>query len=265
MSSLMQRKRVGRLEIAYRLTGSGAPLVLFHGAEGDHQIYNKVQDAIGGALQVISFDQRDCGSTRFDDPAPYTLKDVAHDAVLLMDTLGYERAHVLGNSIGGVLAQLMACHWPHRVDRLILGLTWPADERLQDLNPSGIARRAEYAALGEAGVRLTAEMMSSPAYLAAHPELIDDLKTLRTEQTPEARARRMAAFSGPVDANPSLIRNRTLIIGGETDQMVPASVTKRLARRIEGSRFEILPDAGHLAARQYPEAFAVRVKDFLLA
>ncbi len=251
------------LEIAYRITGEGPPLILFHGAEGDHQIYDKLQDALGAAVTAVSFDQRDCGMTCYADPVAYTLKDVAHDAILLLDALGYERAHVLGNSIGGVLAQLMAFHWPDRVDRLILGLTWPANERLQDLNPSGIARRAEYAAMGEAGVRLTAEMMSSPAYVAAHPELLEDLESLRTEPSPEARQRRQAAFTAPIDVDPAGIRHQTLIIGGAVDQMVPATVTQRLASRIPHSSYQELADAGHLAARQYPGALAVMIKSFL--
>lgn len=264
-TSALQSRTAGGLEIAYRITGKGRPLILFHGAEGDHQIYDKLQDALGASVTAVSFDQRDCGMTRYANPGAYTLKDVAHDAVLLLDALGYERAHVLGNSIGGILAQLMAFHWPDRVDRLVLGLTWPADEQLQDLNPNGFARRAEYASMGEAGVRLTAEMMSSPAYVAAHPELLEDLKSLRTEPTPEARQRRQAAFGAPINVNPAGIRHQTLIIGGGVDQMVPAAVTQRLAVRIPRSRYEVLADAGHLAARQYPDALASLIKDFLHA
>jgi len=143
-----------------------------------------------------------------------------------MDSLGYASANVLGNSIGGVLAQLMAFHWPDRVHRLVLGFTWPADERLQDLNPGGIARRIEYSLMGAAGERLMAELMSSPEYVAAHPEILTDLKSLRTEPTPDSRQRRQAAFAMPISIDPRCIRHETLIIGGGADQMVPAAVTQ---------------------------------------
>ena len=259
----IQRRKIGHLNIAYRIAGSGAPLIMFHGGEGDHQIYDRLQDELGDRVRSISFDQRDCGLTEFAEPEPYTLKDVAHDAVRLMDSLGLASAHVMGNSIGGNLAQLMAYHWPDRVDRLVLGFTWPADERLQDLNPQGMAKRAEYAAMGPAGERLMAEHMSSPAFVAAHPGIIDELRGLTTPMPPEARARRWAAFSGDYAVDPSRIRHKTLLIGGELDNMVPAAVTERLASRIPDARFTVLPGAGHLAARQYPAELAALIAAFL--
>lgn len=264
MSARIKRRRAGPLTIAYRIAGEGPPLIMFHGAEGDHQIYDRVQDAFGPSLTAISFDQRDCGLTTYDEPAPYALLDVAEDAIRLLDSFGIARAHVLGNSIGGILAQITAANWPERVDRLILGFTWPGDEKLPDLHPEGIARRMEYAAMGEAGMRPMAELMSSPAYVAAHPEIIESLKGLTSPQSAEARARRQAAFMAPTAVDPGKIQAKTLLIGGGADQMVPAAVTRRLLGRVPHSRFELLPAAGHLAARQYPQELAHIVRDFLL-
>lgn len=263
MSGDLHRVGVGALDIACRLRGAGPPLVLFHGAEGDHQIYDRLQDELADQFTVISFDQRDCGQTVWRDPTDYDLSAVAADAVGLLDALGHGRAHVLGNSIGGVLAQIFATTWPERVDRLVLGLTWPADERLQDLNPTGIARRAEYVAMGPDGEALMADLMAGPGYLAAHPELLAELRSLRTEVTAEARSRRQAAFAAPVTIDPGRIAARTLLVGGEVDQMAPADVTARLAARIPNARFEVLPGAGHLAARQYPRELAQMIAAFL--
>lgn len=260
---MIDHREAGPVRIAFRRVGEGAPLLMFHGGEGDHQIYDKLQDALAPAVTSLSFDQRDCGLTEFPDPAPYGLADIVEDGVRLLDALGLEKAHVLGNSVGGVMAQLMAVRWPDRVDRLVLGLTWPADEQLQDLNPAGMARRAEYAALGEAGERLMVELMAGPGYLADHPEILDDLRSLRRDTPPEARQRRWAALMTPSGVDPAAIGHETLIVGGGADQMVPAAVTGRLAGRIPRARFEILPGVGHLAARQAPEAFATLVRDFL--
>jgi pimeloyl-ACP methyl ester carboxylesterase len=259
----LKTRRLGDVELAFRIRGEGPPLLLFHGGEGDHQIYDRVQDALGETITSISFDQRDCGHARYDGPDGYTLVDVVDDAVRLLDALGHDRADVLGNSIGGVMAQIMAVRWPDRVGRLILGLTWPADESLQDLNPEAMAKRARYVAMGAEGVRHMAELSSSPKYLAQHPELLEDLASLRTEPTPEARARRMAAFTAPLDIDPGAIGHQTLIIGGEADQLVPARISQRLASRIPQSRFAVLPGAGHLAAREYPEALAAMIREFL--
>ncbi|QIB65046.1 alpha/beta fold hydrolase [Kineobactrum salinum] len=262
----LEHYKVPPLDIAVRLVGIGPPLIMFHGAEGDHRIYDNLQDALGSSVTAVSFDQRDCGRTEYTGLAqPYTLKDVAYDAVRLMDVLGYRKAHVLGNSIGGILAQLMACHWPERVDRLVLGLTWPADERLPDLNPEGLAKRAEYSAMGEAGLRPMAELMSSADYVSAHPEILKELAELSSGQEAEARERRMAALSVPSLADPGSIPHKTLVIGGEDDQMVPVDVTRQLASKIPLSEFKVLKGAGHLAARQYPGELASMIADFLNA
>jgi pimeloyl-ACP methyl ester carboxylesterase len=259
----IDRHRVGSFQIAFRMTGAGRPLLMFHGAEGDHQIYDKLQEALGSSVTAISFDQRDCGLSEYSSATPYTLKDIAHDAVRLIDAFGHKSVDVLGNSIGGVLAQLMAYHWPDRVDRLVLGLTWPADERLTDLNPEGTARRIQYSQMGEAGERLMAELMSSPDYVAAHPDILADLRSLRTEPKPDAHQRRQAAFAAPIDIDPGRIHHETLIIGGEVDQMVPAAVTQRLVTRLPNSKFDLLPNAGHLAARQFPDELAFLIRSFL--
>lgn len=253
----------GEFRFAYRRKGSGPPLLLFHGGEGDHQIYDRLQDELAAAFDVISFDQRDCGATAWSAPCAYTLADIAGDGVALLDGLGIGKAHVLGNSIGGVLAQIMAARWATRVDRLVLGLTWPADQRLHELNPEGIRRRMEYAARGEAGERSMAELMAGPAYVSAHPEILDELRALRTEVAPEARARRTAAFAGAVAVDPAMLTPTTLVIAGAEDRMVPPDIARGLAERIPGARFVLLDGAGHLAARQHPAALADLVSAFL--
>lgn len=266
MRDTLEHQAVGPLRIAYRRRGAGRPLVMLHGAEGDHRIYDRLQDEIGDRGLTLSFDQRDCGATRHEGPGEadgYTLEEVAEDAVLLMDGLGIETADLLGNSIGGQLAQIIAVHWPERVRRLVLGLTWPADERLQDLNPDALSRRAEYAARGAEGERPMVEMMAGPAYVAAHPEILEELRGLRTNPSPEARGRRETAFAGFAGVDPSQIRQPTLVIGGGADQMVPAELARRLAQRIPGASFLMLPNAGHLAARQLPRELAAAVVEFL--
>ena len=260
---IMHRVRCGAVDIAYRQVGDGAPLIMFHGMEGDHQIYDRLQDALEQSVRSISFDQRDSGSTCQDDPAPYGAVDIVDDAVALLDALEIERAHVLGNSIGGILAQIMAVRWQKRVDRLILGLTWPADERLQDLNPEGMALRAAYAARGPAGQRDMFELMAGKGYADRHPEVAHELASLAAERPADDRARRYAALSQAPNVVPSDIHHRTLVIGGEEDRMVPPALSRRLADRIPSATFELVEGVGHLAARQEPDRLARTIVRFL--
>ena len=261
--SALQWRQCGAIEIAFRQIGKGPPLLMFHGAEGDHQIYDRLQEELAEKVTSISFDQRDCGATRSTESAPYTLTAIVDDAVALLDALGYDRVHVLGNSIGGVLAQTMALRWPGRVDHLILGLTWPADEQLQDLNPSGLARRTEYAAMGPAGERDMIELMAGSGYLDQHPEFVQELRSLSTVRPAEDRARRFAALVQDPLADPAAILHPTLVIGGERDQMVPPELSRRLADRIPNATFELVEGVGHLAARQSPDRLARVIGRFL--
>ena len=261
----LKRIAAGSLEIAYRDVGRGPPIVMFHGMEGDHRVHNLVQDELGSSFRVLSFDQRDCGRTGFlgPEPAAYELKDVASDAIRLLDALGFERATLVGFSLGGLLAQVAAIHWPARVDRLVLGLTWPCSFRLQDLNPEGRQKRALLSQQGEASARLLAEFMSTPEFVAAHPEVVDQLRDLTTMPSEAARQRRFAALADAPPLDPSAIRQHTLVLAGERDQMVPPSVSARLADLLSSARLEIIPQAGHLATRQAPKLVAALIKDFL--
>jgi len=257
--------QLGALDVAYRASGRGVPLVMFHGREGDHRVYNALQDALGDKVFSVSFDQRDCGSTRWVAPAPasYSLRDVAGDAVALMASLGYERFHVLGNSLGGLLAQHLASHWPDRVDHLVLGLCWPGHSSLRSLYPTGIMRRAELSALGPAGDRDIAELMSSPEYVASHPELIARLADLTTMPSAQASARRQEALVAAEPIDPSEIQARTLVIAAERDQMVPPHIVQSLSDAIPGSAFRLIRNAGHLAALEAPDEIAALVSDFI--
>ena len=256
---------VGGLSMAYREIGRGAPVVILHGAEGDHRVHDLLQDELARHFRTLSFDQRDCGHTRFlgSEPASYSLRDVASDAVGLLDALGCDRAHFVGISLGGLLAQMIAVTWPERVDRLVLGLTWPGSLRLQDLNPEGIQKRARLSLPGEGSERLLVEFMSTPEFVAAHPEIVGQLRSLRTMPSEVARQRRFAALASVEPLDPTTIRHETLVLAGERDQLVPPDLPARLAALLPSARLQTIADAGHLASRQSPKLMGALIKEFL--
>lgn len=253
----------GELDIACRDLGLGPPMILLHGAEGDHRVYDPLQDALAVRHRVVSFDQRDCGKTRFRGPEPdaYSLTDVAWDAIAILDALGLDKAVFVGFSLGGLLAQIIASTWPERVDRLVLGLTWPGNLSLQDLHPEGRERRALLRQQG--AERELAELMSTPEFVAARPEIVDELRDLTTMPSEAARARRFGAVTRAEPVALARIVQPTLVLAAERDQMVPPEVTANLAAALPNARFGMVPNVGHLATRQAPDLVAGMIGEFL--
>jgi 3-oxoadipate enol-lactonase len=110
---------VGKYKIFYVDEGEGFPIVLIHGLAGDHQAWAPQIAALRGRHRVIAFDNRGAGkSTQVDEPV--TTEDLARDTLGLMDALGVSRAHIVGRSMGGSIAQHIALRAPDRVQSLVL-------------------------------------------------------------------------------------------------------------------------------------------------
>src|SRR5687768_13507062 len=135
MASLLE---VGELRVNCTVSGRGAPLLLLHGAEGDHRMFDPLVAELARNFTVIAYDQRDCGET-VNPPVAATLDDLARDAHDLLFALGHKRAHVYGSSFGGRVAQVLAHRHTQMVDHLVLGGTWALPDSLAALNPQVIA------------------------------------------------------------------------------------------------------------------------------
>ena len=92
----MQFFEANGVATAYRTSGRGAPIVLLHGGEADHTMFDGLSRALNGHFAVIAYDQRDSGATR-NPSSPYSLADLADDAAALIRGLGPDRAHVMRN------------------------------------------------------------------------------------------------------------------------------------------------------------------------
>jgi pimeloyl-ACP methyl ester carboxylesterase len=259
----LEHIKIGPVEVAYKRAGSGRPLLLLHGGEADHRYYDEFVELVSPSIQTIAYDQRDCGASVFFADRAYGLIDVAEDAANLIKALGFERMDVLGSSAGGLVSQLIALHWPERVDRLILNVTLPVNERISDINPGLMERRADF--IKNEDYRGLAELFSTSAYIADHPEIVEKIQSIRgTSAVPTARQqRRIAAISSPVEADLGKIASKTLVIAGEVDRIVPLSAVTRLASLIPGAELRIIPHAGHTALLENTELYAALVRDFL--
>ena len=260
----MKHVILGAVDIAYIRRGSGAPLLLLHGGETDHHNFDGFTELLSPSFDTIVYDQRDCGESTYDGDDAYSLRDLAKDAAELILSLGFDRAHVLGSSAGGLVAQTLALHFPERVDRLILNVTSPVNESIHKLNPGIVERFAKLTANKD--FRGIAELFSTPAYVEKHPELIETIRLLRSGgsvPSPKHDRRIKAITTCDPDADVSHISHKTLVIAGELDQLARVDIARRLASQIPNATLKIIPNSGHTALLENKELYSTIVREFL--
>jgi 3-oxoadipate enol-lactonase len=251
----------GGVRLACAISGNGPPLVLMHGAEGSHRMFDAIVPLLAKHFEVIAYDQRECGDTE-NPGTPATLADLADDASALLHALGHAKAHVYGTSFGGRVAQMLAHRHPNHVECLVLGSTWPLPVALEMLNPEGVREiYALQARLPESAEALANYFLPRP-FLESHPELKGIFRNVQPQS--ECSRRRARTVADRPSLEPGAIAVPTLVLAGELDRVVPASVTMDMARAIPGAAFELLGSVGHAGALQVPEAIAERIRRFCL-
>ena len=120
VTGVIREAHVNGIKLVYREEGDPAapPLVLIHGRTADHNDWNGITQRFAARYHVIALDLRGHGAS--DYPGEYALPDMARDVVALLDELGFGRARLVGHSLGGAVAYLVALTWPDRVERLVL-------------------------------------------------------------------------------------------------------------------------------------------------
>jgi 3-oxoadipate enol-lactonase len=255
------------LAVYHEVHGEGPRVVLISGTGGDLRANpRRGHGPLERRCEVLMYDQRGLGQTSKPD-RPCTMTDYAEDCVALMDVLGWERAHVMGISFGGMVAQHVAIDHPDRVDRLVLACTSSggAGGRSFDLLSVADLSRAERAAvtlpiLDTRNDPTTEPPTDAPMFdvlapiLSAPPLNADDPSAaLGARRQLEARDGHDVWDRLPAIAAP------TLVIGGRYDGQAPPENLERLAARIPDSRLAFF-DGGHLFLLQDPSAWQVVVE-----
>ncbi|WP_162256394.1 alpha/beta fold hydrolase [Sphingomonas sp. Root710] len=254
----------GKLRVRYKVAGDGVPLILLHGGTSDGGMFADILPYLAESFLTIAYDQRGCGGTTCEDSSDYSLEDLADDAAAFIEALGYEKAHILGHSAGGLVAQLLAVRSPRRVDKLILQSTAPITAFKKTLNDGAIQNYNKKRA--EGGVHAAAELFTTPDYIAEHPEFVDKLIELQKSVAPEAMAQRLKALQTfDIDnVDLSRITMETLVIYAECDQLVERASVEQMANEVlPHARLEIFRGAGHAGVLQYPEGYAQLATSFL--
>jgi 3-oxoadipate enol-lactonase len=262
----MPKVRVGDIDMFYMEAGRGEPLVLIMGYGGDHLAWAFQVRALAERYRVITFDNRGVGQTDAPDH-PYTTRMMAEDTAGLMDALTIDRAHVIGVSMGGMIAQELALNHPQRVRSLHLGCTMARPDG--HLNALLAAWRGVRVGVShEVALRAFGPWLFAPATYDERPEFVEMIvQTALANPYPQTLAgfiRQGEAIAGH-DTLDRLgkIRCPTLVSVAEEDILVPARLSRELAARIPNAVLRVVPGAGHVYFWERPELFNALSLDFL--
>jgi pimeloyl-ACP methyl ester carboxylesterase len=251
------------VRIAWEARGDGVPLLLIHGLGYGRWGWGPVLEPLASRFRVVLFDNRGIGESEAP-PGPYTAELMAGDAVSVLDAAGIERAHVVGTSLGGMVAQALAVEHPERVDRLVLACTTPGGTQAFPF-PEGTVRLLAAAQRMEPLVALR-HFVENALAPGAPEALVEEIYALRVAHPPDpagwqAQAAASAAFDG-FDRLGDIVAP-TLVLHGTEDQVVDVRNAQLLGERIPNARVELLEGTGHLFFWEEPERTGRLVGEFL--
>lgn len=251
---------VNGLRLHYELKGKGPTVLLLHAVGLDLTCWESQVDALSTEFQVVAVDLRGHGQSEMSPP-PYGLQLFADDVHQMLRQIGAAPAHVVGLSLGGMVAQVLGLEYPEDVISLILADT------VCTLTPEG---RSAMVSRGEA-----AERSGMQSVLQATLERWFTADFLNSEVVTRCRRRLLAdnveswaaAWRAISDVNtwPQLheIRVPTLVMVGELDVSSPPERARIIADRIPGARLHIVPGAPHMAPMECPDLFNPPMLEFL--
>jgi pimeloyl-ACP methyl ester carboxylesterase len=243
-------------------TGRGRDLVILHSLLADRHAFDPVLPALAANHRVTLFNLPGFHGSQppllaLMDSYVASIEDgfqefgIANDAVLI------------GNGFGGTVALAFALAHPERLAKLVLSdaaACFPPEGRKQ------FEVMAEKVADGGLGAiaEIAAKRVFSPAYLAAHPEKIDERKEVLLKIDPNA-FHAACRILQETDMVPLLhhLSVPTLVVCGELDQATPPPLNKEIAHKVPGARYVELPGCGHCPPLEQPEAFIAAIKDFV--
>jgi pimeloyl-ACP methyl ester carboxylesterase len=255
----------------YEAHGEGYPLIMIQGYSGSSQGWNNlapILDEISKHYQAIQIDNRGIGGTSAP-PGEYSIRKMADDVAGLLDALKIPRAHVLGNSMGGMIAQELAINYPEKVKTLVLVSTFPGGSTLDSIK----GQREAFEKLSwfystppgiTPGAVLTQmlKMIFRPKFLENNmAKIMSSMKGTTPTSTLERHYDAIMKFN----AYPRLgmIRSKTLVIHGACDELIMPECGEILARLIPGSRLLMCEDASHMVLEEKWSEVRPVILDFL--
>lgn len=263
----MPKARVNGISINYSVDGRGEPLFLIMGFSGSKWAWFFQRRAFRKHFQVVTFDNRGVGDSG-KPTGPYSMQMFVDDTVGLMDHLGIDKAHVLGVSMGGMIAQHIALSYPERVRKLVLGCTLASRRggivyNAEHMKQLGISEDTSDDELRQIDQKKIMGMMAS---LAVNDRLMGMLLRIFAGRlaTEGARGQFEAILGSDTLERLPTIQMPTLVIVGTQDRLVNPTSSEVLAGAIPGARLVKIEGGSHAFIISKHGRFNREVLDFLL-
>jgi 3-oxoadipate enol-lactonase len=256
---------VGGIELYYQREGGGPPILFISGLGGAHNSWAPSVALLKQRYACITFDNRGIGQSSMPQTG-YTIPDLTRDTLSLLDKLSISHTHIIGMSMGGLIAQSIALQEPERVGGLVLVSSFaaPCPRLMHVLNSRKFLQkkmdRHEY-------TWALAAWMLGPASIGK-PGFVDAFaKKAADNPYPQAQHAydQLVDGIGQFDSRAQLeqIRQPTLVMVGEHDVLTTPHQAKALAEGITGAELVVLPDVGHSCHLEDPHGFTDRIDRFL--
>jgi pimeloyl-ACP methyl ester carboxylesterase len=261
----------GGVDFAYRELGekTGTPVIfLTHLAANLDNWDPRVVDGIAAKHHVITFDNRGVGAS--SGTVPDTVEAMANDAVTFIQALGFEQVDILGFSLGGMIAQVIALEEPRLIRKLILTGTGPAGgegidnvTRISNLDVARAVLTLRDPKTYLFFTRTANGKRSAKEFLARLKERTENRDKAMSLSGYRAQLKAIHRWGRQEPADLSVIEQAVLVANGDHDRMVPTTNTVDVDRRLPNSELVIYPDAGHGGIFQYHDEFVDKALAFL--
>ena len=266
----MPKATINGINMYYEVHGKGVPLVMIQGFAGNHQAWFFQAPVFKKYYRVIIFDNRGIGKSD-KSSEPYTIKTMAEDVIGLMDYLNIDKAHVLGLSLGGMVAQEIAISYPERVSKLVLGSTFAGGE-INDVHPEMV--KAFAAPEGTANIDFRSipieKVMYKMTSLAFNRRLYRMILLPLSKRSiksinPEGHFKQMAAVSDYTTLDRlHLIKAPTLVTTGTGDRIISPGASEVIASHIPNAKLVLVKGGSHAFFMEMRGRFNKEVLGFLM-
>jgi pimeloyl-ACP methyl ester carboxylesterase len=265
----MPKAAVNGINIYYEVQGKGVPLVMIQGFAGNHQAWFFQTPVFRKYYKVIIFDNRGIGKSGRSGEA-YTIRTMADDVIGLLDSLHIDKAHILGLSLGGIVAQEIAISYPERVIKLILGSTF-AGREIDDAHPEmkevlGIQEGSADVDTGSIDFRKLMNFMVSSAFNKRlfRMVLVTLSKYSLRSVNPEGYLSQLQSVTDYDTLDRlQMIKAPTLVLTGTGDRIVSPGMSDLIASKIANARLVKVKGGSHAFFMEMRSRFNKEVLDFL--